>query len=106
MTTERGHLVAVSRVGSFDAAAASALVRAGADLAIVGREKSDEARLSLRASPRLRAIHLGELANAVAREIEWSGGGHEGAAGMRGAPPLRKAQDALVAAARKKLEAL
>jgi nanoRNase/pAp phosphatase (c-di-AMP/oligoRNAs hydrolase) len=105
VTEERGFLLAVSHVGSFDAAAAAALVRAGADLAIVGKEKQDEARLSVRASPRLRGLHLGELTNAVAREIAWSGGGHEGAAGMRGAPPLARAQDALLSEVKRRLEA-
>jgi len=100
-----GHLVATSRVGAFDAAAAAALVRAGADLAIVGTEKSDAARLSVRASARLRGLHLGELMNAVGRGIGWSAGGHEGAAGMRGEPPLARAQEAVLAELRRRLEA-
>ena len=98
-----GHLVATSHVGAFDAAAAAALVRSGADLAIVGTEKSDAARLSVRASARLRGLHLGELLNAVARGIGWSGGGHEGAAGMRGAPPLARAQAAVLEEVRRRL---
>jgi hypothetical protein len=60
----------------------------------------------MRASPRLRALHLGELANAVASIIGWSGGGHEGAAGMRGAPPLARAQSELLSAAKRRMEAL
>lgn len=101
-----GHLVATSEVGAHDASAAGALVRAGADLAIVGNEKQSVARMSLRASDRLRdaGLHLGELANAVAREVAWSGGGHEGAAGLSGTPPLEKARSRLLMHVRKKLE--
>lgn len=100
------HVVATSEVGAHDAAAAAALVRAGADLAVVGNEKQGAARMSLRASERLRAegVHLGELANAVAREVAWSGGGHEGAAGLSGAPPLEKARSRLLMHVRKRLE--
>lgn len=99
-----GHaLVAISEVGAFDAAAASALVRCGADLAIVASERSDKSRLSLRAHPRA-GLHLGELANEAARAVGWSGGGHEGAAGMSGPPPAAPAQAALLTLARNKLE--
>lgn len=100
------HLLATTEVGSWDAAAAMALVRAGADVAVVGTERSQEARMSLRGSPRARGVHLGELANEVARALGWSGGGHEGAAGLRGTPPLAPAQRALVSSLRKRLEAL
>ncbi|HET6405315.1 MAG TPA: DHH family phosphoesterase [Candidatus Thermoplasmatota archaeon] len=99
-------LLASSEVGSWDAVAANALVRAGADVALVGTERSQEARMSLRASSRARPLHLGELANEVARELGWSGGGHEGAAGLRGAPPLAPARDAMLAALRARLEAM
>ncbi|MFA5860225.1 MAG: DHH family phosphoesterase [Candidatus Thermoplasmatota archaeon] len=96
-------LVATSEVGAFDAAAASALVRAGADLAIVSSERSDRARMSLRAHPRVK-LHLGEIANEAARATSgWSGGGHEGAAGMSGPPPAGPARSALVALVRAKL---
>lgn len=104
VTTVGAFLLATSHVGSFDAAAANALVRAGADLAVVGQERGDAARLSMRASTRLRAIHLGELANAVGRSIGWSAGGHEGAAGMRGAPPLARAQQAVMEEARRRID--
>src|SRR5438067_11662991 len=89
-TVGDGWLVATSEVGAFDAAAAQALVRAGADVALVASERPDRARISLRASTRALAkgVHLGEIANAAARDVEgWSGGGHEGAAGLSGAPP-------------------
>jgi hypothetical protein len=92
-------------VGAFDAAAAGALVLAGADLAIVACEKSATSRLSLRASSRALAagLHLGEVANVAAREVGWSGGGHEGAAGLNGTPPGERARTALLRLAREKL---
>jgi nanoRNase/pAp phosphatase (c-di-AMP/oligoRNAs hydrolase) len=100
-------LVATSEVGSFDAAAAGALVRAGADLALVASEHRERARLSLRAHPRLlaRGVHLGLLANQAARAVGWSGGGHEGAAGLSGAPPAAPARDAVLSLVRQQLEA-
>lgn len=105
--TVGGFLVATSEVGSFDAAAATALVRAGADLAIVACERSDQVRMSLRASHRLQArgLHLGEVANGAAREVGWSGGGHEGAAGLTGKADLARARDAVKRLARRTMEA-
>jgi nanoRNase/pAp phosphatase (c-di-AMP/oligoRNAs hydrolase) len=97
-----GWLVATSEVGAYDAAAAGVLVRAGADLAVVGMERPANARMSLRASVRAReaGLHLGEVANAAAREVGWSGGGHEAAAGLQGKPPLAAAREAVLRRAR------
>lgn len=97
-----GFLLARSRVSAHDADAASALLRLGADLAVVASERSVRARVSLRASRALlaRGVHLGEIANAVAREVGWSGGGHEGAAGLNGKPPAANAADAVLARVR------
>lgn len=102
-----GWMLATSEVGAFDAAAALALVKAGADVAVVSRERRDRSRLSLRASPRALAkgLHLGQLANEAAIEVGWSGGGHEGAAGMSGPPPLGPARAALLRRVRSTLEA-
>lgn len=105
--TVNGFLVATSEVGSFDAAAAGALVRAGADLAVVACERGDAVRMSMRGSHRLLAkgMHLGELANEAAREVGWSGGGHEGAAGLTGKADLAKARETVKRLARRTLEA-
>lgn len=98
-------LVATSEVGSHDAAAALALLRCGADLAVVASERQATARMSLRASRRAmeRGLHLGEIANEAARAVGWSGGGHEGAAGLSGAPPVAPARDAVLRLARLRL---
>jgi bifunctional oligoribonuclease and PAP phosphatase NrnA len=100
-------LVATSEVGAYDAAAATLLVRAGADLALVAMEKTAHARMSLRASARAReaGLHLGEVANEAAREAGWSGGGHEGAAGLQGKPPVAPVRSAVLRKARETLEA-
>lgn len=101
------HLVVASEVGSFDASAATALVRIGADVAVVGRERSMDARLSLRASPRALAagLRLGEVANEAAREVGWSGGGHDASAGLNGKPPLAAAREAVMRRAKAALAA-
>lgn len=100
-------VLATSQVGSFDAAAAAALVRAGADVALVANVHASRARLSLRASTGARSagLDLGIIANEAAREAGWSGGGHEGAAGLSGEPPETKARDAVLARLRAWLEA-
>ncbi|MEA3200726.1 MAG: hypothetical protein QOE90_2154 [Thermoplasmata archaeon] len=101
-----GWLVATSEIGAHDASAAQALVRAGADLALVAVEKPTHARMTMRCSTRARdaGLHLGELANAAARDAGWSGGGHDAAAGLQGPPPLPPVRDALLRLARQKLE--
>jgi nanoRNase/pAp phosphatase (c-di-AMP/oligoRNAs hydrolase) len=88
-----GMLLATSRVGAYESAAAAGLVRMGADLAVVYTDReADRSRVSLRASAALveRGVHLGELANALARELPvgkggGGGGGHDAAAGLNGA---------------------
>lgn len=101
-----GFAVATSHVSAFDAAAAASLVRAGADVALVASERTQAARVSLRAGSRALAhgLHLGELANRAAREVGWSGGGHEGAAGLSGKPPVAPAQAALLRLLRETLQ--
>lgn len=99
------HLLVTSRIGSFDAAAASVLVRAGADVAVVVNEHATRARLSMRASRRARdrGVDLGLVASEAAREVGWTGGGHEGAAGLSGAPPAAPAREAVLRLLRAKL---
>lgn len=82
-----GHLVVFSELGSFEADAASMLVRIGADVAFVGSEEKGGIRLCGRARQEiLRAtrLHLGELMEELGKEFGGSGGGHAGAASMQG----------------------
>lgn len=101
-----GWLVASSEIGAHDGTAAGLLVRAGADFAIVAMERPTSARLSLRASARAReaGLNLGLVANEAARAVGWSGGGHEGAAGLQGKPPLAPARDEAMRLARAALK--
>ncbi|MBI4258420.1 MAG: DHH family phosphoesterase [Thaumarchaeota archaeon] len=81
-----GWLIAVTRVGSFHASAARALVGLGADVAIVTDEKNDETRATLRGSEAFEAktgIHLGtDIASSISKSEGGIGGGHPTAASM------------------------
>jgi len=87
-------VVAVSRAKSFEAAAADALIEAGADVAFVGFAGKD-ARISARAS-RLAAgrVQLTAIMAQAGKVLGGSGGGHPGAAGADG-PKVSKLDDAL-----------
>ncbi len=75
-------LLASSLAGSFEAVVAGTLIRAGADIAVVGAEKSDGCRISGRAAWRMESkIHLGkQVFEPLGKKLGGSGGGHGGAA--------------------------
>lgn len=77
-------VVATSRVGSFQAHVARALLYLGADLAIVAGESDGETRVSMRATQRLMEaadLKLGtQIAEEMARRLGGHGGGHATAA--------------------------
>lgn len=78
---------AVSEVGAFEAASASALVRTGADIAFVGTVEKNELRVSARANSvflKQTGIDLAWIMKELAKHFEGEGGGHEGAAGFNG----------------------
>ncbi|MBI2183327.1 MAG: DHH family phosphoesterase [Thaumarchaeota archaeon] len=81
-----GWLIAVSRVGSFHASLARALVVLGADVAVVLDEKKQDARATLRSSEVFGAktsIHLGtDIASPISKSEGGIGGGHPTAASM------------------------
>ena len=82
------YLVVVSNIGSFEASAARALMRTGADVAAVAAKRGDELRISLRAKSSFvseTGIDLGkDLVPEVAKVIDGSGSGHPTAAGANG----------------------
>jgi len=81
------YLVVFSELSAFEADAASALLRLGADLSFVGSEEKGEFRISGRATPEIcetKGLHLGMLMQEVAKTFEGSGGGHAGAASATG----------------------
>ncbi|MGA1848233.1 MAG: DHH family phosphoesterase [Thermoplasmatota archaeon] len=79
-------IVAVSQVSSFEAAAARALLVAGADVVFIGAERKNELRISSRAKPHILAtgVHLGHFMEEIGRATGNQGGGHDGAAGLNG----------------------
>ena len=77
-------VVASSRIGSFQAHVARALVYLGADLAVVGGESDGETRVSLRSTQRFldrTGVNLGtQVAEEMAFRLGGHGGGHPTAA--------------------------
>lgn len=102
-------LIVTSKVGSFEASCARAMIRVGADLAAVS-SRPDELRISLRASHgfvKETGIDLGrELIPEVARIINGSGSGHPAAAGANGSALDKggEAFDFIINYVRKKIE--
>jgi len=79
-------IVATSRVSSFEAAAARALLVAGADVVFIAADRKDELRISSRAKPHILAmgVHLGSFMEEIGKMTGNQGGGHDGAAGLNG----------------------
>ncbi|MGA1866235.1 MAG: DHH family phosphoesterase [Thermoplasmatota archaeon] len=79
-------IVATSMVSSYEAAAARALLVAGADVVFIAAERKDDLRISSRAKPHILAlgVHLGHFMEEIGRETGNQGGGHDGAAGLNG----------------------
>jgi len=88
-------VVAVSQVSSFEAAAARALLVAGADVVFIGAERKNELRISSRAKPHILAkgVHLGHFMEEIGRATGNQGGGHDGAAGLNGTGNADRALD-------------
>ncbi|MFQ5969883.1 MAG: bifunctional oligoribonuclease/PAP phosphatase NrnA [Nitrososphaerales archaeon] len=77
-----GFLVAFSRVGSFHASVAKALMDLGADLAIVVGGDEKESKASLRATQQFHELSKIHLGTDIAAELSDSGGGHPTAASL------------------------
>ncbi|MEM2282690.1 MAG: DHH family phosphoesterase [Candidatus Hadarchaeales archaeon] len=95
----KGFLVVFSEVGSFEADAAVALLKLGADLAFVGSEEGGHVRVSSRARPELcerTHLNLGQLMMEAARNFKGTGGGHAGAASFTGEGSLLEIRGWLV----------
>lgn len=81
LTREGDYLLVTSKVGSFGAQAAAALVNIGADVVFVGSEGDGESRISGRVR-RGVDLDLAALLNEVGKKFGGSGGGHAAAAGL------------------------
>jgi len=97
-------LLAVSRVASHEAASCRALVKAGADVAVVVAEKENEVRISSRGRDWIlsKGVDLSVIFKEVGSIIGGSGGGHNLAGSANG--PDRKSIDAALKYVRKELE--
>jgi nanoRNase/pAp phosphatase (c-di-AMP/oligoRNAs hydrolase) len=84
----QGWTVATSNLSSFQASAARALIRLGADVSMVAGKDKGELRASLRASERFYRetnVHLGsDVARILGEEFSGAGSGHPTAAGVNG----------------------
>ena len=72
--------------GILEGRVAGLLVQAGAEVALVSRNRDGETRLTARAprSSTISGIHLGKMMQQLAEKMGGEGGGHDGAAGWSG----------------------
>ncbi len=80
------YILAYTEVSSFQGDVASALLRLGADVAFAGGSKKSTISISGRANPSAvkDGVNLAGLMRELAAEIGGKGGGHDGAAALRG----------------------
>jgi nanoRNase/pAp phosphatase (c-di-AMP/oligoRNAs hydrolase) len=101
-------LIAVTKIGSYEASVCRALISVGADIAIVCAMKKDEVRLSARCKPRIETDYGLDLAKHVMEPlgeiIGGSGGGHPTAAGANGRADSEHALGLAVQLLRKQLK--
>ena len=101
-------LIVFSRVSSFQASAARALVGMGAHLAMVGGQKDDSLQISIRSDPEFykeTGFHLGrDLAKPLGEFFHGMGGGHSTAAGMNGTGDYESAVKRAIRIIREKLK--
>jgi nanoRNase/pAp phosphatase (c-di-AMP/oligoRNAs hydrolase) len=104
---EIGGLVVVrSHVNAYEASAANALVRVGADVALVAAQRGPEASVSARVRAGLEGrVDAARVMQEAAASLGpgWGGGGHAGAAGLNGAGTAEQALGAAMAALSKLL---
>lgn len=102
-----GHLTVFSKLGSFEGDAAAMFLRIGADVAFVGSEEKGRVRMSGRARPDVlknTGLHLGELMEILGKQFGGSGGGHAGAASMKGKGKLEEVKKQLYKILEQKLK--
>jgi single-stranded DNA-specific DHH superfamily exonuclease len=72
--------------GIHEGRVAGLLVQAGAEVAVVSRNRDGETRLTARAprSSTIEGVHLGRIMETLSEKLGGDGGGHDGAAGWSG----------------------
>lgn len=96
---EKGFLIAYTYVNSFESSVAEMLLRAGADISFSGSQRDDEFLISARVLNDAveKGIDMGELFHETANEHpNISGGGHPGAAVLKGKGDVNEYMDILV----------
>jgi nanoRNase/pAp phosphatase (c-di-AMP/oligoRNAs hydrolase) len=100
-------LVAFSHVKSYQASASRALVEMGANVAMVGGQRNDSLRISIRSDREFytrTGFHLGrDLARPLGTHLNGMGGGHSTAAGMNGIGDFEVATKRAIMILREKL---
>ncbi len=83
--TVNNYVILGTHVSAFESSAARFLMTLGGDVVFVGSQKKYEVRVSGRAKRRAieAGVNLGKIMENVARETGGSGGGHDGAAGLK-----------------------
>jgi len=104
----RGMMLVQTQISSFESSVGKSLLMIGADAAFVGSQKDDELRVSGRASRRLlkRGVHLGRLMDSMGQELDLTGGGHDGAAGIKGKGDVEAVLNILVERVKGELDSL
>ncbi len=83
-----GMLVSISEIGSFEASCALAILKAGADIAIVANIGRDEIRISCRANEEAsKSLKLVGLFKQLEPVLNGESGGHETAISLNGRAP-------------------
>ncbi len=80
----KGTIILKSFVSSFEGEIASIMISMAADIAVIGAQRGEEARVSVRARPWLveRGLNLAEICRKVGEDFSGGGGGHPGASGI------------------------
>jgi len=91
-------IIAKSNVNAFEGDAAALMVSTLADVAVVGAQKGDEARVSVRARGWLvnLGLDLSEICRKIGIEFGGGGGGHPAAAGINAIGDVQAIMNALV----------
>ncbi|MFO8110679.1 MAG: DHH family phosphoesterase [Thermoplasmata archaeon] len=96
---ENGFLIAYTYVKSFESSVCGMLLRAGADIAFTGSQRGDEFLISSRCLNEMveHGVSLGEIFHDLAEDVqELSGGGHTGAAVLKGKGDVKEYMTLLV----------
>ncbi len=101
----KGVLIWKSFVSSFEGEIASTITALLADIALVGAQRKEEARVSVRARKWLidKGLNLAEICRKVAQEFSGGGGGHAAAAGINVIGDVEAVVNALIEELKEKL---